>query len=299
MKKWKNYNQGAIGTIVIFVVIAFIGAATLIGKTEAVLPYTELEIFIYSDEGYYAVEEQECFPRHHNIIYDSIDIEINKENLIENPWLCNRDDLPYYYFKTNDHRPTVVEIDQPIGTTCNEVKIAARSIGCVIFRRSSGYTCIFEESCTWNTNRFSPGTPDLLVCNEIKNRVYAEWTDNRKCIVNAPYFFQPLTSIYAKISAISSPTPTPTTAAANTPTTAPTNTVSPSCPKKAQGDANCDGKIDIEDYEIILSALQGNDISDLCDDAEDCSADINGDSNITILDYTIWLNSFLNINSTT
>lgn len=111
-----------------------------------------------------------------------------------------------------------------------------------------------------------------------------------------------------------SPTPTPRPRPTSTPTPRPpnedptntpipriraTNTPGPSCPKKAQGDANCDDVIDIKDYEIILSALQGNDISDLCDDVEDCSADINGDSNVTILDYTIWLNSFLNINSTT
>ena len=76
-------------------------------------------------------------------------------------------------------------------------------------------------------------------------------------------------------------------------------TVAPSCPKKAQGDANCDGAINNLDYQIILSALQGNDISDLCDDIEDCSADINGDGKVTIIDYTIWLNSYFNINSVT
>jgi len=439
-------------------------------------PATEANIYIYGDAGYYAIDPNQCYSSS-PIINETIYVLVNNDNENTRPWLCDASGRPYYSFKAQTFGGGVFDIYPPTGTTCNQVSINVAPWGCVIFRRSSGSTCIFEGGCDWNHGLAPGGTPDWAACNEIKTRLTPNWS-TRRCIVNTTIFAADGT-IHAKTTAIptSTPIPTPTNTPTPTPTetpptstkpdpptelryevdyipdqdfltievcwehaddtelysdetrymvrardgigaanyegqndceswneyndtwqicketieecvlfdfprsdktitvivnayrqsfsdaisenitnipmpaeptstelecvwcgencvnnnpdlecfavqppigascenvdgictiisgptatTSPTNTESPSCPKKAQGDANCDDVIDIKDYEIILSALQGNDILDLCGDVEDCSADINGDSNVTILDYTIWLNSFLNINSTT
>lgn len=78
----------------------------------------------------------------------------------------------------------------------------------------------------------------------------------------------------------SSPTPTQTA-------TPPSPTITPvaSCPKKSQGDANCDGVVDGIDYSIWLSTQCRPSVSQKCADNQ---ADFNKDGNIDDNDYKIW-----------
>ena len=65
-----------------------------------------------------------------------------------------------------------------------------------------------------------------------------------------------------------SPTPTPT-----------------SCSRKAEGDANCDSKVDGVDYSIWLNTQCNPGTSQTC---ADLRADFNGDKKVNDDDYNIW-----------
>ena len=67
-------------------------------------------------------------------------------------------------------------------------------------------------------------------------------------------------------------------------TCTPTPTIS-SCIKKSQGDANCDGNIDLIDYNSWKSEFTGLILSR--------KSDFNSDSKITLIDYEIWRRTFI------
>jgi len=69
---------------------------------------------------------------------------------------------------------------------------------------------------------------------------------------------------------------------ANTPTPILANT----CPKRSQGDANCDGAINAVDYDIFKSKMSG-----IAYARANYSADFNSDSAVSLLDYEIWRNT--------
>ena len=160
-------------------------------------PPNEARIYIYGSAGYYAVNEQQCDST--PIINNTIDVVVNQTNLNNDPWNCNNDGLPYFSFSADSYAGSVFDIYPPIGTSCDEVKIVVPGYGCVIFRRSSGSTCIQEGSCI-----FSP-----FSCDTVLSRLSPNWSTNR-CIINAPFFVADA-SVYAKTSAIPTPTPIPPT----------------------------------------------------------------------------------------
>ncbi len=82
--------------------------------------------------------------------------------------------------------------------------------------------------------------------------------------------------------------PSPTTGLTNTPVpsltpTGPNPTKLPACPKKPQGDANCDGVIDMSDFGIwqneFIDRLAKN-------------ADFNSDGKVSLLDFEIWRKNY-------
>jgi hypothetical protein len=82
----------------------------------------------------------------------------------------------------------------------------------------------------------------------------------------------------------SSPTPNPTI------TISPTNPPSPSptsalCSLKNQGDSDCNGRIDLADFEIWRKEFTGSAVSK--------TADFNSDAAINIIDFEIWRKSYL------
>lgn len=97
-------------------------------------------------------------------------------------------------------------------------------------------------------------------------------------------------------------TPTPTNTPAPSPTLTPLPTAPPvptstfvppspttdPCPKRLQGDANCDGQVNETDYGIFKSSIQG---SSVC---TNCSADFNRDGKVNVVDYEIWRNTVYN-----
>ena len=82
-----------------------------------------------------------------------------------------------------------------------------------------------------------------------------------------------------------SPTRTPTPVSATNPV-APTRTPTPSagCSRKFQGDANCDGLIDLIDFEIWRREFTGT--------ATTKNADYNVDGLVNLIDFEIWRRSF-------
>lgn len=73
-----------------------------------------------------------------------------------------------------------------------------------------------------------------------------------------------------------------------TPTVSPgvTITQQPSCPKKNQGDANCDGQITLSDYALWRNEFTGS--------ATSKNADFNGSGSVTLADYAVWRSGFVN-----
>jgi parallel beta-helix repeat protein len=69
-----------------------------------------------------------------------------------------------------------------------------------------------------------------------------------------------------------------------TPTPSPTGS-SPACPKKSEGDVNCDGKIDGVDYSMWLNRQCNSGCA-----AENLKADFNSDNKVNDDDYSIWFN---------
>lgn len=59
-----------------------------------------------------------------------------------------------------------------------------------------------------------------------------------------------------------------------------TNEKPVSCSTKSKGDVNCDGKIDLIDFNIWLSEFNS--------DAPPLNADINGDGKVNLTDFEIW-----------
>ncbi|MEM5872081.1 MAG: right-handed parallel beta-helix repeat-containing protein, partial [Candidatus Aenigmatarchaeota archaeon] len=79
-----------------------------------------------------------------------------------------------------------------------------------------------------------------------------------------------------------SPTPTPTPT--HTPT--PASTLTPACAKKTLGDANCDGNIDENDYNIWKCEFLGN---GRCNNpSSNLSASFNLDEKVDLIDFDIW-----------
>jgi hypothetical protein len=76
------------------------------------------------------------------------------------------------------------------------------------------------------------------------------------------------------------PTATRTPVPTNTPTNTPTYTPIP-CPRKAEGDADCNGHIDLVDYEIWRK--------EYFHELNTKTADFNGDGVVDMIDYNIWL----------
>lgn len=69
------------------------------------------------------------------------------------------------------------------------------------------------------------------------------------------------------------------------PTSIVVSTISPTCPSKSKGDVNCDGKIDLVDFNLWLSDFTGT--------PQTNNADINGDGKVSLLDFEIWRSSFV------
>jgi hypothetical protein len=55
----------------------------------------------------------------------------------------------------------------------------------------------------------------------------------------------------------------------------------PACPRKPEGDANCDGHIDLVDYELWRRENFG--------EVKTKTADFNGDGVVNMVDYNIWV----------
>lgn len=91
------------------------------------------------------------------------------------------------------------------------------------------------------------------------------------------------------------PTPTPTNTPNNTPTPfptemqpspSPTSTITNSCPLKKNGDANCDGSVNTDDFNIWRDELLGG--------SQAKKADFNGDNTVNTDDFNIWRDGLLN-----
>ena len=89
-----------------------------------------------------------------------------------------------------------------------------------------------------------------------------------------------------------SSTPVPTKEA---PTIVPTSTPipSPCITTRKQGDANCDGKIDTADFNIISIIMRGNSYPR----NPEYIADFNKDSIVNLLDFEIWRNTYYSQNT--
>lgn len=92
------------------------------------------------------------------------------------------------------------------------------------------------------------------------------------------------TSIPTPTPTLNPPTPTPTRIPI------PTSTPAPTCPLKSQGDANCDIKIDLLDFNQWKTEFLGTVTTKL--------ADFNSDNAINLLDFNIWKTKFLSSNPT-
>jgi hypothetical protein len=75
--------------------------------------------------------------------------------------------------------------------------------------------------------------------------------------------------------------PSPTTASV---TPNPSVTVSAACPRKPEGDANCDNKINLVDLEIWTREFLGD---------KSLNADFNGNNGVTLVDLQIWQTTYL------
>jgi hypothetical protein len=84
--------------------------------------------------------------------------------------------------------------------------------------------------------------------------------DNPSVLINPPY------NVDVYMSAFGIPKPTPT---------------QPSCSLRSQGDANCDGKVDMVDYYYLVHALNGGTLP------SSVNPDFNGDGEIGLADRTI------------
>lgn len=62
-------------------------------------------------------------------------------------------------------------------------------------------------------------------------------------------------------------------------------TPQPACPRKNQGDANCDGNITLLDYELFRQAY--------LEDSSSTDADFNADGEVTLVDAQIWTSHYL------
>jgi len=72
----------------------------------------------------------------------------------------------------------------------------------------------------------------------------------------------------------------------------PTPTVS-TCQYKSKGDANCDGKIDMQDFDVWKADFQWNAVPSHADEPH-VSSDFNGDNKVDTDDFNIWRDGFLN-----
>lgn len=64
----------------------------------------------------------------------------------------------------------------------------------------------------------------------------------------------------------------------------PTSTPNPTCAKKSSGDANCDGSINLNDYDLWRAEFNGQ--------VTTRNADFNNDSNVSLIDFEIWRRTF-------
>lgn len=68
-------------------------------------------------------------------------------------------------------------------------------------------------------------------------------------------------------------------------------TPNPSCPKKNQGDADCDGFIKLADYDTLRKEFYG--------ELTTKTADFNGDGRVSLADHSLWRQTYFDINGGT
>ncbi len=98
----------------------------------------------------------------------------------------------------------------------------------------------------------------------------------------------PTNTVSVTPSITTSPTVTPSVITPTIPVTttvSPTVTGTPPCAKKAQGDANCDGVVNLPDYEIWRKEFTGS--------LSTKTADFNGSGEVNITDFESWRRTFL------
>lgn len=95
----------------------------------------------------------------------------------------------------------------------------------------------------------------------------------------------PLESIPPSITIIPPLTEVPEEDEEGSPETDLTVSPEPVCPKKNQGDANCDGSISLVDYELFRQAY--------LEEVSAANADFNEDGKVTLIDAEIWTSHYL------
>ena len=114
-------------------------------------------------------------------------------------------------------------------------------------------------------------------CAPVQNVLWEEY-----CGANYGPEAESYTCPYGCANGACKPASTPTLT--KTPTPTPTMTPAPTCPRKPQGDANCNNTIDIADQGIWLSEYL------ICVNTttKKCAADFDSKENVAILDFAIW-----------
>ncbi len=116
-----------------------------------------------------------------------------------------------------------------------------------------------------------------LTCSNGPSGCCGSWTQSKSCPIP---------------TATRAPTPTtvvsPTATKTPTPTSNPSVTITPTpgtCSKKAQGDANCDGIINLQDFEAWRAEFVGGSTTK--------TADFNKDTKVNLLDYEVWRSHYI------
>lgn len=87
------------------------------------------------------------------------------------------------------------------------------------------------------------------------------------------------------VAATTRPTEGPTVAPTVIPTEAPEPTDAETCPRKGEGDANCDDLVNLIDFEIFRQ--------EYLDELNSSFADFNEDGKVSLIDAQIWVTTFL------
>ena len=110
--------------------------------------------------------------------------------------------------------------------------------------------------------------------------------NNGNYTISAIPTLTPIPTSTPRPTATMTPRPTNTPIPTPTPSRVPTSTPIP-CPRKTEGDADCNGRIDIIDFEIWRRELLGIDTT--------LKADFDGSGKVDMSDFGIWRVSFLAI----